>query len=187
MYLICGLGNPGTKYELTRHNIGFMVVDELARRNESTFRSGRGNYLYAKTMFAAKDTILLKPMTYMNLSGDALRHAADYWQIENENILIISDDYHIPFSQIRIRAKGRDGGHNGLASVIQCMNTVEIPRLRMGIGSEHQIQNSKNYVLANFTTEERNEIAAFTEQAAGAVIDFIENGILHAMNQYNTK
>ncbi|KAA3619414.1 MAG: aminoacyl-tRNA hydrolase [Calditrichaeota bacterium] len=185
MYLICGLGNPGPKYEFTRHNMGFMVIDELARRNSLSFRSGKGNYLYSKYIYQAKNIILLKPMSFMNLSGEAVRHAADYWDVEPGNILIITDDYNIPFTHIRIREKGRDGGHNGLASVFQCMGTSDIPRLRLGIGSDHSVQDSAKFVLSQFSAAEKKSLGAFSERAADAVQDFIETDIIHAMNSFN--
>ncbi len=187
MYLICGLGNPGPKYEFTRHNIGFMVVDELARRNSLHFKSGRANYLYGKSTFKDEPFIVLKPMTYMNLSGEALRHAVDYWEIDQTKILVVADDYSLPFTQIRIRQSGGDGGHNGLGSIIQCLKTTAIPRLRMGIGSEHPIDDATKFVLSRFSGEEKKGLDAFTSRSADAVEDIIENGIIHAMNHFNQK
>ena len=187
MYLICGLGNPGPKYELTRHNIGFMVADELARRHSQHFRSGRGNYLYCNHSINGESLILLKPMTYMNLSGEALRHAADYWNIDQAEILVVTDDYHIPFGQIRLRQSGRDGGHNGLGSVINCLHSNAVPRLRMGIGPDHPIDDAANFVLARFTSEEKKSLEEFTNLGADAAEDWLENGIIHAMNRFNQK
>lgn len=153
MKLIVGLGNPGTKYELTRHNIGFMALNFYASKNSLQFKTQKS---FNGDTYLGKGFILLKPNTFMNLSGDSIIKVKNYYHIEDKDILIILDDFNLPLSKLRLREKGSAGGHNGLKSIISVLNTEEFLRLRVGIGdpkNEHI-----DYVLSRFSKEEIDEL-----------------------------
>ncbi len=183
MYLIIGLGNPGQKYTLTRHNVGFMVIDALAEREQLSFRSGRGNYVYAQAVFAGEKAILLKPLTYMNLSGEAFRHASHYWDIPEENCLVVCDDFNLPFGTLRLRPGGSAGGQKGLDSILKHAGTRDIPRLRIGIGGK--FANASSFVLSEFNKAEKEKLPDLIAYAADAAVTFIGQGIHKAMTQFN--
>ena len=149
MKLIVGLGNPDKTYENTRHNIGFMAIDSYAKENNYTFRMEKS---FIGEIYKDREFILLKPHTYMNLSGNSVSLVSSYFKIEPKDILIISDDFNLEFSKIRYRDKGSAGGHNGLKSIISSLSTEEFPRLRIGLGSP--TINTINFVLAKFSKEE---------------------------------
>ncbi len=183
-YLIVGLGNIGPEYANTRHNIGFMVVDFLAKKFEASFEIGRHAF-YTKIKHKSRTLVLIKPTTYMNLSGKALQHWMSEEKISPENILIITDDLALPVGKRRIKGKGSDGGHNGLKSVQEVLGSNEYPRLRFGIGSDFAKGRQSDYVLGEFTEDEKITISIEIEKAADSVLAFSTIGLQKTMNQFN--
>lgn len=188
MLLVAGLGNPGAAYEGTRHNVGFLVVEELARRSGSPFRSGRGPWREARAEFAGHAALLLEPTTYMNLSGEAVVHAAAAEGLTPAEILIVYDDFQLPLGMLRLRLRGSDGGHNGIASVIEAFGTVEVPRLRCGIASSHVPADKDlmaDFVLDPFESDEVDAVRHMVVRAADAVEAVLRSGWDAAMNEFN--
>lgn len=187
-YLIVGLGNPGKSYEKTRHNVGFRVIDIVAHQlHLSSFKRDQKKFNsdYAIGRMDHKQLFLVKPLTYMNRSGIAVRQWVDYYQIPYSHILVILDDIALPFGKIRFRAKGSSGGHNGLQSVIDHLGTDAFPRLRIGIGNQYPKGKQVQYVLSRFTRQEEIQLDRLLLVIAEAVIAFIENGINYVMNKFN--
>lgn len=181
MKLIAGLGNIGEKYCFTRHNAGFMVLDKWAADEGFSFREEKK----LKCLLAKKDDIIfIKPTTFMNLSGEAVRAVMDYYKIDVKDILIIYDDIALDLGKIRFRANGSDGGHNGIKSIIQHVGTKDFDRLKVGIGPQPNIP-SENYVLANFPKEQHEELKTVLKKSIEAVEFCIENGIQKAQNKFN--
>jgi peptidyl-tRNA hydrolase, PTH1 family len=179
--LIAGLGNPGREYEQTRHNIGFLVVDRLAAQFGSTWeKSSKWGAISAK----CRKMILVKPMTYMNRSGEPLGAIGQFYKIEPPEILIVLDDLALPPGRLRLRARGGAGGHNGLESILAQFGTEEIPRLRIGIGAPPR-DGSVDYVLSRFFDEEKALVASTIDRAAEAVKWAIDKGLVSAMNNFN--
>jgi PTH1 family peptidyl-tRNA hydrolase len=183
--LIVGLGNPGNKYRKTRHNFGFMVVDYLARQTDQEFASGKGNWQETRFHIAHKPIRAIKPETYMNLSGQAVRECAAYFRFEPEEVLVICDDINIPLGKIRIRAEGSAGGHNGLKDIIEKLGCDNFPRLRLGIGPQPEDKPSEVYVLEPFDDKEIKTVESTIKLAAEAVADLIGEGIASAQNKHN--
>lgn len=187
MKLIVGLGNIGKEYENTRHNIGFMVVDELAKRWGTGFNKTDRNAMYAEYR-APEKVLLLKPTTYMNLSGVAVGAYANFYNIEPEDIAVIQDDMDMPCGQLRIRRKGSAGGHNGIKSVQEHLGTGEFPRFKVGIG--HPERNNKaviNHVLHAFQGEEKALIEEAVQKMADALEKWLKEDIDLVMQEYNKK
>jgi len=178
--LVVGLGNPGPKYHLTRHNIGFLVAEELARRHGASWSMEKK---WNVEMAKAGPFLLVKPLTFMNASGTAVRGCMDFFHIAPTETLVVMDDLSLPLGRIRIRRSGSDGGHNGLGSVLQHLGTKAVPRLRLGIGSP--VHNTVDYVLARFSAEELEIVASMVLQAAGAVESISDKGLDAAMNFFN--
>ncbi|MEN3039119.1 MAG: aminoacyl-tRNA hydrolase [Candidatus Kryptonium sp.] len=187
MIAIFGLGNPGVEYEMTRHNVGFMVVDEIAKRVDVNFKSGKGDYLISSAKYKGNEFLLVKPLTYMNNSGVAVRDVVERFQIGLKDVLVICDDLNLPLGVIRIRQKGSDGGHNGLYSIIYHLKTAEFPRLRCGIGNPEKMKNMVDFVLSKFDEDEIEKLNEMIKQAVEATFCFISDGILTAMNRFNKK
>lgn len=185
-FLVVGLGNPGPEYADTRHNIGFQVLDHLATSAEVRFGADRYGDR-ADLRHKGKAFILIKPSTFMNLSGKAVRYWMDQEDIPAERLLVITDDLAIPFGAIRIRAKGGAGGHNGLTSIIELIGTEEFPRLRFGIGNEFAKGRQSDHVLSPWTEEERKTLKERIELAAKAVLQFGLLGVASAMNNFNKR
>ena len=192
MYLIVGLGNPGTKYFSTRHNIGFRVIDALAEffRTDKFIHEER--FLAAKADYKDNVVILMKPLTYMNLSGIAIKEFVDRFETPFDKILVIYDDVNIDFGTIRLRPSGSDGGQNGIKSVIYEMLSEDIPRLRVGINNQTGLEKIKaeggslaDFVLSGFNEEETKALGKVTEVSRDAVLCFIEKGIKESMNIFN--
>jgi PTH1 family peptidyl-tRNA hydrolase len=189
MFLIVGLGNPGAQYARTRHNAGWFVIDELARRH--TIDLGRRAFeaKMGSGMVADKRVTLVKPQTYMNLSGKSVAGIAHYHQIPVENVLVICDDLNLPLGRLRLRAGGSDGGHNGLKSIHQMLASKDYPRLRFGVGEppreERQERGTKEFVLAPFSSDEWPVVDKMTFRAADCVELFTREGVAAAMNKYN--
>jgi len=182
MKLIAGLGNPGAKYKGTRHNVGFEVVDELARRAGVAFESAPAEALVAK--WRASDALLLKPLTFMNLSGQAIGETLRYFKIDLADLLVVVDEAQLPLGKLRARARGSAGGHNGLKSVIAHLG-VEFSRLRVGVGRGDDRRDLADHVLARFEKDEAAEVARMTTRAADAAEMFITSGIAAVMNGFN--
>ena len=175
MYLVAGLGNPGSQYEMTRHNIGFHKIKKLK------FKA-----LYGECEIAGEKVFLAKPQTYMNLSGDSIAEFASFYKIPTENIVIISDDIALAAGKIRIRAKGSAGGHNGLKSIIYRLNSDAFARVRIGVGQpEHEDYDLADYVLGRFSKEEIPILENSIIRSYKAVCEIIENGTQSAMNKFN--
>jgi PTH1 family peptidyl-tRNA hydrolase len=179
--LIAGLGNPGPEYAATRHNIGFMVVDQLAAQFGSAWeKSGKWGALSAK----CGAVLLIKPLSFMNRSGYPLLAVAQFYKIEPQQSLIVVDDFALPLGRLRLREQGGSGGHNGLESVIAQFGTEEIPRLRVGIGAAPR-EGSIDYVLSRFFDEEKPIVRATIDRAVQALKCVIDNGLVSAMNTFN--
>lgn len=184
-YLIAGLGNIGPEYELTRHNIGFLVVDQLADKFEAKFTSNR--YAdKAEFKYKGRTVHLIKPTTYMNLSGKAISYWLQELKIPKENLLVVVDDLAIPFENIRIRPKGSAAGHNGLTNIEELTGGQNYPRLRVGIGSDFGKGQQVDYVLSNFTKQEFEKIPTIIEKSIDAILSFCTIGLERTMNQFNT-
>ena len=183
MKLIVGLGNPGGKYRGTRHNIGFAVVDELARRGRVEFDSAPVEALVAKVR-GAEPVLLAKPMTFMNASGEAVAGLTRYYRIEPADLLVVVDEAQLPLGKLRARARGSAGGHNGLKSVIAHLGE-QFARLRIGVGRGDQQRDLGDHVLARFEADEAAEVERMTTRAADASEMFITSGIEAVMNAYN--
>jgi PTH1 family peptidyl-tRNA hydrolase len=180
--LIAGLGNPGAKYKGTRHNVGFEVLDELARRAAIGFESAPAEALIAK--WRASDTLLVKPLTFMNLSGQAIGELARYFKIDDADLLIVVDEAQLPLGKLRARSRGSAGGHNGLKSVIAHLGD-EFSRLRVGVGRGGDQRNLADHVLSRFEKDEAAEVERMTARAADAAEMFITSGIEAVMNGFN--
>jgi peptidyl-tRNA hydrolase, PTH1 family len=187
--LIVGLGNPGGWYDRTRHNVGFMVADELSRRFRAPFVAGRGEYFRASVVSEGVTLHLVKPTTYMNKSGEAVAGALEHFGLTADATLLVLDDFQLPLGSLRLRPKGSDGGHNGLGSVIWTLGTDEIPRLRLGIGREQMPTGGekKGFVLDPFDPEEFDAARSMVSRAADAALTFATFGIDRAMNVHNTQ
>jgi PTH1 family peptidyl-tRNA hydrolase len=189
MKLIVGLGNIGSEYEGTRHNVGFAVVDEVERRLErsSAWKAGKASYYFAKGVWKGEEVLLIKPTTYMNLSGRAVRDALQFYKVEVGDLVVATDDLAIPLGQLRLRLFGSDGGHNGLASVAYELGTDQWARLRVGIGSEFRKGEQVRYVLSRFKSDEQELMKESVIRAAEACIRIVEIGCERAMDRINTK
>lgn len=181
MKLITGLGNIGEKYCFTRHNAGFMVLDKLALDNNVSFKEDKKLKCFITKL---GENILIKPTTFMNLSGEAVRAVMDYYKIDVKDILIVYDDIALDLGRIRFRANGSDGGHNGIKSIIKHVGTKEFDRLKIGIGPQPNIP-SENYVLQNFPKDKLPELKEVIKRADEAIEFYLDNGIQKAQNQYN--
>ncbi|RPJ70667.1 MAG: aminoacyl-tRNA hydrolase [Acidobacteria bacterium] len=186
MKLIVGLGNPGRKYRDTRHNVGFAVLDELARRQDAVFESAPAEALMARARrLGAEGSLLLKPLTFMNLSGFAVSEVARYFRVALADILVVADDVSLPLGRMRARARGSDGGHKGYRSIIEQFGTPEFARLRVGVGRGDPRRDLADYVLAGFGPEERASAGEAIGRAADAAEVFVSDGIEAVMNRFN--
>lgn len=185
-WLIVGLGNPGDKYDGTRHNAGFLAVDALA--DKGRFRISRVKFkaLTAQAEVGGQGVLVMKPTTYMNLSGEAVGEAARFYHIPPANVLVISDDVDLPLGKLRLRTRGSAGGHNGLKSVIQNLGTDQFPRIKIGVGGKpHPDYDMADWVLGRLQGEDRKVLDDAAERAAEAVECFLKDGPQKAMNQFN--
>ena len=187
MKLIVGVGNPGPRYRDTRHNVGFVVAEELARRRGLAFASAPANALIARTPASADGLIIAKPMTYMNRSGEAAAALQRFYRVVLEEMLVVIEDVNLPLGRLRARAQGASGGHNGLRSIIEALGTEAFPRLRVGVGRGDERRELGDYVLSRFDPEEREAIEAAVVRATDAVELFVTEGIDAIMNRYNQK
>jgi len=185
-YLIVGLGNIGAEYVNTRHNIGFKVVDRLAQQEGGSFETAKLGAM-AEVKIKGRTLFLLKPNTYMNLSGKAIKYWLDKENIPIENLLVITDDLNLPFGTIRIKAKGSDGGHNGLKSTQQLLNTADYPRFRFGISDEFKKGQQVDYVLGEWSEEEKAKLSERLDTSSEAVKSFVLSGLANTMSSFNGK
>ena len=187
MKLIVGLGNPGREYRDTRHNVGFLVVDEIARRHQLTEAMAPSQV--PETMVAKKygpePLLVARPLIYMNRSGDAVGALMRYYDIALPDLLVVVDEAALPFGRLRVRARGSAGGHNGLKSIVERLGTMEFARLRLGVGRGDPRRDLADHVLSKFEPDERVELEAFITRAADAAEMFTVEGIEKVMNQYN--
>ncbi len=187
MKLVVGLGNPGTRYRDTRHNIGFDVADDLARRHGVVFESSRQEALEARLRDVPGGALLVKPLTFMNLSGQAVAGLVHYYRIEPADVLVVADDVNLALGRLRARRQGSAGGHNGLASIIRALGTDGFPRLRVGVGRGDPRRDLADHVLARFEPGERPAVEAMTTRAADAAALFLTDGIGAVMNRFNAE
>jgi PTH1 family peptidyl-tRNA hydrolase len=187
VWLFAGLGNIGREYAGTRHNVGFEVVDLVEQKMERStgWRGGKGEYYFAKGWRGSDELLLIKPTTYMNLSGRAVRDALQFYKVPKEQLIVIADDLALPLGTLRLRTLGSDGGHNGLTSVIYELGTEDFARLRCGIGSNFHRGGQVNYVLSKFKPDETDTAQAMMERAAVSCFEIVESGIQKAMNLVN--
>ncbi|MFN5323496.1 MAG: aminoacyl-tRNA hydrolase [Bacteroidota bacterium] len=183
-FLVVGLGNPGAEYAHTRHNIGFDVLDEIAKKSNGVFTQERHG-LICRIKIRGKVAILLKPNTFMNLSGKAVNYWMQQEHVPLNNLLVVTDDLALPPGTIRIRLKGSDGGHNGLKSINETLNTTEYARLRFGIGSDFPKGHQADYVLSVWGEDQALTVAEKTQKAVEAITQYIGSGPVFAMNQFN--
>lgn len=187
MKIIAGLGNPGERYLFTRHNLGFMVADRLALSHHLSFRRKKFDALLAEGPIAGVPVILLKPQTYMNLSGKAVGLLVQFFKVDAADLVVVHDDLDLPFETLRVKEGGGDGGHKGLQSVIESLGTDAFLRLRLGIGKPVTKDRVESYVLEPFGKEERDRLPALLEKACGAVEEILSSGPRSAMNKFNIR
>lgn len=186
MYIVVGLGNPGKKYENTKHNIGFITLDFLAKKNDIKMNKIKHKALVGEGTVSGQKVLLVKPQTYMNLSGNSVREVMEYYKVEPEKLIVIYDDVDLPMGRLRIRKKGSAGTHNGMKSIIYDLQEEGFPRVRIGIGKERKMSLA-GYVLGGFAKEERSLMENAVERAAQAIECMLEKGIDIAMGEYNVK
>ncbi len=186
MYIIVGLGNPGKKYENTRHNMGFLAVDLLAEKYDIKVNKLKFKALVGEGRIAGQRVLLVKPQTYMNLSGESVRMALEYYKEDTQNLIVIYDDIDIPTGTMRIRKKGSAGTHNGMRNILYHIQTEDFPRIRVGIGSGKK-ENLISYVTGGVSKDEKTLLEECLAKAADGAACIVEKGIERAMNEYNIK
>ena len=187
-HLIVGLGNPGTQYEMTRHNVGFLALDRIAEKMKVRIDRSRYRALVGEGMLADRHVLLMKPQTFMNLSGEAVREAATFYKIPPENVIVISDDVNFDVGRLRVRAKGSDGGHNGIKSIIAQLRSDGFPRVRVGVGVKpHPEYDLADWVLAQFPKEASEALSAAFERICAGVELILKGDVAGAMQACNGK
>lgn len=185
-WLVVGLGNPGPKYEWTRHNMGFLVIDELAERENIPVQRLKYKALTNTALIGGQSVLLMKPTTYMNLSGEAVGQAARFYKIPPERVLVISDDVALPQGKLRVRRSGSAGGHNGLKNIIAHLGTDQFPRIKVGVGGKpHPDSDMADWVLGKFTGQDKKVMEDAVSRAADAVACLLEQGVDQAMARFN--
>lgn len=187
MDIIAGLGNPTKEYENTRHNVGFAVIDQLAEKYNIDVSERKHRAFCGKGVIEGKKVLLIKPQTFMNLSGESIRSAVDYYKITPEELIVIYDDISLEPGQLRIRKKGSAGGHNGIKNIIAHLGTQEFPRIKVGVGAKPPRMDLKDYVLSRFSKGEQERMEEAFQEAAEAVVMMLVEGPDRAMNHFNTK
>lgn len=185
MFLVVGLGNPGSQYEFTKHNVGFLTVDYLADKLNIKINKLKFKGLFAKEKIENEDVVFLKPQTYMNLSGESVRDFANFFKIPPENIIVVVDDVDLPMGKIRIRKKGSAGTHNGMKSIIYQLQSDNFIRIKVGIEREGRKDDLADYVLKGFSKDEVPVMEESMERAAKAVLEILKKGPDVAMNKFN--
>ncbi|HXX35705.1 MAG TPA: aminoacyl-tRNA hydrolase [Thermodesulfobacteriota bacterium] len=187
MKIIVGLGNPGTAYRMSRHNIGFQVVDHLARMNQLSIRTKRFKSLYGTGYIDSEHVVLAKPVTFMNRSGEAVKKAADFFGLTVEDLVVVHDDLDLPFGKLRFKRRGGDGGHQGVRSVIECMGGNNFLRLKVGIGRPPEGMDPAEYVLEVFSDVEQSQLDQILSRAVESLRAVFLQGLEKAMNQFQKK
>ncbi|MCI8805099.1 MAG: aminoacyl-tRNA hydrolase [Clostridiales bacterium] len=187
MYIIAGLGNPGNEYKWTRHNVGFEVISKLAFDYNIDMGKSKYKAIIGDGRINGKKVLLVKPLTYMNLSGESISQIMSFYKEETQNLIVVCDDINLPVGNIRIRKKGSDGGQKGLRSIIEALSSEDFPRVRVGVGSKPEGWDLKNFVLSRFTEEENDGIIKGITDAGASVVSIVEGKTLDAMNMYNKK
>lgn len=185
MYIIAGLGNPGLNYENTRHNAGFITVDLLAERYQISITEKAHKALVGKGMIGGQKVILVKPQTYMNLSGESIRSVLDFYKTELSELIVVYDDISLEPGVLRVRKKGSAGGHNGMKNIIQHLGSQEFPRVRIGVGEKPPYMDLADYVLGRFTKEEQPLMADAFQAGTEALVSILTDGVDAAMNRFN--
>lgn len=186
MYIIVGIGNPGKKYESTRHNIGFITIDYMSALYNIKVNKIKHKSLVGEGSIEGERVMLCKPQTYVNLSGEAVRDIAEYYKVPPENVIVIYDDISLEPGSVRIRKKGSDGGHNGIKSIIYQLQSDTFPRIKLGVGAKPPGYDLADWVLAKFTDSDIKIMSKSVEAAAAAVPEIIKNGAESAMNKFNS-
>ena len=181
MKVIVGLGNPGSNYSLTKHNFGFWVIDKLVKQSSLKYKAGKGEYVFAQS----NEYMFVKPTTYMNNSGIAIKQFLNYYKLDTSSLIIIYDDIDIDLGRIKFRAKGTDGGHNGIKSIIYHLGTDSFDRLKLGIATSMNMRPSEQYVLKAFPKKYNNLVDEVIENATSGISYYLENGISETMNNFN--
>ena len=185
-WLVVFLGNPGPRYEGTRHNAGFMAGDALAKAKGAAINKARFRALTATVDIGGEKLMLMKPQTYMNLSGEAVAQAVKFYKLDPGHVIVVSDEVSLPIGKLRVRAKGSAGGHNGLKSIISCLGTEDFPRIRIGVGAPpHPDYDMADWVLSSFRNQDAEDMAKAAARAAEAVECYIRSGPEKTMNLYN--
>lgn len=185
IYLIVGLGNPGREYKETRHNIGFMFIDHLAEKIGARGMKVQSKAIVISGLYEERKIILAKPQTFMNLSGQSVQGLLHFYKIPHTHLLVAHDDLDIPYGAIRIRPTGGPGGQRGMANTIELLGTKDFPRLRLGIGRPPGRMDAKDYVLQDFSKDEKKIMPEFLTRASDAALEFVMQGLNSAMNKYN--
>ena len=186
MKLVVGLGNPGAKYKGTRHNVGFMTMDEVAYQEKFDFDKAIFDAIFAQVQIGGEKVIFMKPLTFMNLSGEAIRPLMNYFKITIEDLLVVYDDMDLPVGKIRLRQKGSAGGHNGIKSIISCLGTSEFNRIKVGVGRPKDGRTVVGHVLNRFEKEEEEDIIFAVQKSVDAIRSWIEtDDFVKTMNQFN--
>lgn len=185
MKIVVGLGNPGKKYEQTRHNVGFEVLAELSHRWQAPAPRTKHQSLVSEIICEGEKVLLLAPQTFMNLSGVAVKSATDFCKLDVEHLLVVCDDFNLPLGKLRLRSEGSAGGQNGLDNILQHMGTQKVPRLRIGVGPLPERWNAADFVLGRFRAEERELADEAIRRAADAVECWITSGMATTMNRFN--
>lgn len=186
-YIICGLGNPGLRYELTRHNIGFLVLDLFSDRHNIPLDQKKFKAVFGKSELFKQKIYLLKPQTFMNLSGETVKEACNFFKVDPQRLLVIHDDLDFPFGSVRIKEGGGPGGHNGLTSIIEQLGTSDFVRIRMGIGRPVGHIDPADYVLQSYSEEQDKSLEDFISRGVEALEVILKDGVSSAMNKYNQR
>lgn len=184
-YLIVGLGNPGRKYEHTRHNIGFKVLDAVAKKLDVEFSRMQSKAMITKVLINDSQVILAKPRTFMNLSGQSVAALTRFYKIELERLLLVFDDVDLPFETLRLRGEGGSSGHNGMKSILVTLSSQKFPRLRIGVGRPAGRMSTANFVTQKFSKSEEEVLPFIIQNASDAAISFIKEGLANTMNKFN--
>ncbi|MGD9900085.1 MAG: aminoacyl-tRNA hydrolase [Calditrichaceae bacterium] len=183
MEVVFGLGNPGIRYRSTRHNIGFILLDYIKKDFIIPFRPGKGDYYFCELDLNGREILLVKPTTFMNNSGVAVRQVMEYFSVREDEILVVYDDFHLKFGTLRFRRTGSDGGHNGIKSIVASLETQNFGRLRIGIGGD--FEDSIDFVLSSFSKDEQQKLEFVLKHAYDGIKIWLDEGIDRAMNTYN--